>query len=281
MLTCMRAELLKFRKRPAIWMLCIIFLGLILCMGYVFPYLFIVIIPTQDAELRMLMQEFQAALFPPMIVAKLLPLATSVGGPIAVILGCITVGSEYSWGTLKTIFTQYPRRFQVLGGKFLTLGLFLALWVLLVFGLASASSLLIAVVESGDMRWPAVADIFLGMGALWLILAVWVAVGMMFTLLAQSTTLGMGLGLMQIMLIEGMFNFLSFQNPVFQSIRQILPGANANALATAFSSPLLSIEHGMLSSPIGVGQATGVLAGYILGVILLSCWIFGKRDLVK
>lgn len=281
MIACMHAELLKFRKRPAIWILGVILLVLILCLGYVFPYFFIVIVPVQDAALRMIMQELRTSLFPPMLVAKLLPLATNMGGPIAVILGCVAVGSEYNWGTVKTILTQYPRRFQVLGGKFLALGLILVLGVLLIFGLGGTGSLLIAVVEAGEMRWPALTDILLGMGALWLILAAWVSVGLILTLLFQSTALGLGLGLMQIMMVEATFNLLSLQNPLFQSIRQFLPGANATALAMSFSSPMIGLEQGMLTTSIGAVQAACVLAGYTIGAMIVAFWLFGNRDLVR
>ncbi len=281
MIACMRAELFKFRKRPAIWILGAILLVLILCLGYVFPYFFVVIIPVQDATLRMIMQELRTALFPHMLVAKLLPLVTNMGGPIAVILGCVAVGSEYSWGTLKTILTQYPRRFQVLGGKFLALGLLLVLGVLLIFGLATAASLLIATVEAGEMHWPALTDILLGMGALWLILAAWVSVGLMLTLLFQSTALGLGLGLIQIMIVEGTFNLLSLQNPLFQNIRQFLPGANATALAMSFSSPMIGLEQGMLATSIGAVQAACILAGYTIGPMIVAFWLFGRRDLVR
>lgn len=89
MITCMRAELLKFRKRPAIWILGTILLVLILCLGYVFPYFFIVIVPVQDAALRMIMQELRTALFPPMLLAKVLPLATNVGGQSGSFLGVL------------------------------------------------------------------------------------------------------------------------------------------------------------------------------------------------
>ena len=37
------------------------------------------------------------------------------------LLGALTIGSEYSWGTLKTILTQRPGRLSLTGGKFLAL----------------------------------------------------------------------------------------------------------------------------------------------------------------
>ena len=35
------------------------------------------------------------------------------GGVLALMLGVLTLGSEYGWGTLRTLFTQGPGRLRV------------------------------------------------------------------------------------------------------------------------------------------------------------------------
>ena len=44
------------------------------------------------------------------------------GGVFALMLGVFALGSEYGWGTLKTLFTQGPSRLRVFAAKLAALG---------------------------------------------------------------------------------------------------------------------------------------------------------------
>jgi ABC-2 type transport system permease protein len=81
-----------------------------------------------------------------------LTVTTGVGGVFALMLGVLTFGSEYGWGTLRTVFVQRPGRLHVFGAKLLALAVALVPFVLSVFALGTASSYAIA---GARAPWPA------------------------------------------------------------------------------------------------------------------------------
>src|SRR5215204_6349420 len=130
----------------------------------------------QQEELREEQLEF---LYPENLVSNLTPGFPNLGAPIALILGALTVGSEYGWTTFKTVLTQRPGRYAVFFGKLLALGIVLALLVLLTFTAAAASSFIVAGLEGAPPGWPAPGELARALGAGSLILAVWAALGVL------------------------------------------------------------------------------------------------------
>ena len=68
-------------------------------------------------------------------------------------LGVLTVGSEYGWGTLKTLFTQGPGRLRVFAAKLIAVAAVLLVFVLVVYVLAAVASWAIAVNEGAEVAW--------------------------------------------------------------------------------------------------------------------------------
>jgi ABC-2 type transport system permease protein len=77
-----------------------------------------------------------------------------LGGVLELMLGVLAFGSEYGWGTLKTLFTQRPGRLHVFGAKLLALAGTLIAFVLVVFALGALASYAIAVREGAEVSWP-------------------------------------------------------------------------------------------------------------------------------
>src|SRR5438094_1752153 len=98
--------------------------------------------------------------------------AGAIGGAIAIVLGAIVAGSEYSWGTLKTMFTQRPGRLTTWAGRVTVFMVWMGVLTVVLFTVGAAYSAVIAGVERHVIVWPAVADIAKGFAAIWLILAV-------------------------------------------------------------------------------------------------------------
>ncbi|PWU46715.1 ABC transporter permease, partial [Micromonospora globispora] len=111
-----RAETVKLVRRPASWLLLAITLVLSLIFTYVFPYASIAggtAGPNADRTLPMLL--------PDRLVGNSLGGLPVFLGSIVLILGVLTVGGEYGWGTWKTVLSQGPSRLEVYAGKLLTL----------------------------------------------------------------------------------------------------------------------------------------------------------------
>ena len=111
-----RAELLRIRRWPAIWVLFTVWTLLQVTFSFAFPY---IAYRSNDPD------AFGGAPSPEVLIAQLLPDAVPVtlvqgtpmfGGAIALILGALSVGSGYAWGTWKTVLTQTPTRLEAVAG---------------------------------------------------------------------------------------------------------------------------------------------------------------------
>src|SRR5579875_3716015 len=109
MASSIAAELLVLRKRLSTWILLAIWIVLSGLFLYVLPYL----------SYRNGSGGFGPGAVP---LPKLLPQGLIenlsgafpfYGGAIVLILGVLSLGSDYGWGTLKTLFTLGPSRLHV------------------------------------------------------------------------------------------------------------------------------------------------------------------------
>ena len=117
------AELLVLRKRAATWILLGLWTFLAVFFAYVIPYAL-----DPEGSPTGLDQ-----LLPGSLAGNLIVGFPFFGGVLALMLGVFALGSEYGWGTPKTLFTQGPGRLRVLAAKLLGLGIVLVPFVLAVF----------------------------------------------------------------------------------------------------------------------------------------------------
>ncbi len=88
-------------------------------------------------------------LLPGGIALQMILWPTTPGGLLMLILGVLVAGSEYGWGTIKTVLTRRPGRVAVFGGKVLVLVVVATSVVPVIFALAAATSMLIAQARRG------------------------------------------------------------------------------------------------------------------------------------
>src|SRR3954447_8152864 len=138
------AELLVMRKRPATWVL----LGIWTLLGVFFAYVIPYALDPQDATGGL------AELLPQSLAGNLLAGFPFFGGVFALMLGVLTLGSEYGWDTLKTLFTQRPGRLRVFAAKLAALGVALIPFVVLVYLIGVVASELIARNEHASTTLP-------------------------------------------------------------------------------------------------------------------------------
>ena len=285
-----RAESLKLRRRPAVWMLGLVWLSFTVLVGYAIVYVSLVNVPPpalpenmpaeQKEQIREQDRQFQqdqlASLLPERLVSGVMTGFPQLGGAIALILGTLAVGAEYGWGTLKTIVTQRPGRPQVFGGKLLALGVVLVALLLLIFVGSAAASYAVAGLEGSPADWPSVGEFARAFGTGVLIMALWGAFGALLATLFRSTALSVGLGLVYLLVLENVVLNLPIRNETYRDAREFFPGQNSNFLANSFVEGTFAPPD----PPVDAWQAALVVAAYAAVFVLLAVLIFRRRDVV-
>jgi hypothetical protein len=188
MLDTFRAEMVKLAKRPAIWILAAVFLVLAQVFGYLFPYIAYRAGGGSGFGAGQTAAQLLADILPARLVPNTLSGFPMFAGAIALVIGGLVAGSEYGWGTLKTILTQRSGRLAVIGGKLLAIVVTTAALVVIVFALNAMWSWVIASVESRPADWPAIGDLARGVGAGCLIIGTWGLFGAALGILFRSTS---------------------------------------------------------------------------------------------
>jgi ABC-2 type transport system permease protein len=269
----LRAELLVIRKRASTWILLAIWATLALVFAYAVPYAQYLNDSTQSPLRDVL---------PESLVGSLMQGFPFFGGVLALMLGVLAFGSEYGWGTLKTLLTQRPGRLHVFGAKLLALAATLVGFVLAVYALGALAGLAIALREGADVAWPSVSLLIRGLAAGWLILAVWAAFGVLLAVLARGTALAIGIGILYALVIEGLLSALASQVGVLDNLVEFFVRANGYSLVVPLGVPSDEIGDagpGSFSGPFVDGeQALLVLGVYGTVFLLLSAWLLRRRD---
>jgi ABC-type transport system involved in multi-copper enzyme maturation permease subunit len=271
------AELLKLRKRPAIWVLAGVWLTLLTFFGYLLPYLGYV---TGDSSAPR--SGALADTLPANLVGNAVAGYALFGGAIVMILGALVAGSEYGWGTLKTVLTQRPGRTSVYAGSLVSLAAVLLALVLVGFGLSAAASATIATAESLPLAWPAATDVLTGIAAGWLILGMWCLFGVLLGTLTRGTAMAIGLGLVWALVVENLVRASSAVLDVLGTVQQGLPGVNAGSLVAALGAQGESPEGGTPGvAPVVDGtQATLVLVGFAVAFAVIAGLLQARRDVI-
>jgi ABC-2 type transport system permease protein len=267
------AELLVVRKRTSTWILLGIWTLLALVFAYIVPY-----VQYLNGSTRRPLDD----LLPQHLVAQLMAGFPFFGGVIALQLGVLAFGSEYGWGTLKTLFTQRPGRLRIFAAKFAGVAATVVPFVLVVYALGALSSYGIAVREGADVAWPSASLLLRGLGAGWLILAVWAAVGILLAVLSRGTSLATGIGILYALVIEGLLSALASEVSLLDHVVQFFLRANGYSLVAALGVSAADVADrgpGSFSGPfVSEGQAALVLASYLVVLLAASGWLLRRRD---
>lgn len=268
-----RAELLVLRKRASTWILLGIWVTLALVFAYVVPYAQYLNRPSPDRL---------ADVLPENLVGTLMGGFPFFGGVLALMLGVLAFGSEYGWGTLKTLFTQRPGRLHVFGAKLLALAVTLAGFVLVVFALGTLASYAIAVREGVDVSWPSMSLLLRGLAAGWLILAVWAAFGALLAVLFRGTALAVGVGILYALVIEGLLSALASQVSLVDPLVELFVRASGYSLIVVLGASVDDAGDrgpGSFSGPFVSGeQALLTLVSYLVVFVLVAGWRLRRRD---
>jgi ABC-type transport system involved in multi-copper enzyme maturation permease subunit len=282
MLGSFSAEMLKLRKRWAIRVLAIIFLLILVLLTYVLTYVIYKNPPPNFARslpTGTIPADLIRALYPQHFHRMALSNANGLGASIAIILGVLAMGSEYGWGTLKTIFTQKPSRLTVFVAKFWALVVVSLVLTVLVLAASAASSAVLALLDGQALQWPDLLTIVEATGALWLILVVWTGFGVLLAVICQQSALAIGIGLVYGFVVEGLIFGVFGSNPTLKNIEKAFPGANAQSLTDSFGQAIrgrLGASQTALVDPV---QAVIVLVAFTITFLVISSVLVTRRDL--
>ena len=279
MLGSFRAELLKLRKRWAIYILAGIFVLIVVLLNYVLTY---IILKNPQPGITVSRSggpstaDQLASLYPQNFHRIALASVTQLGSAIAIILGVLVVGSEYGWGTLKTIFTQKPSRLTVFTGQFFALSVVTFVFTVLLIVAAAASSLTLALFEGLSPQWPDPIVIAGAAGAIWLIFEMWTLFGVLLSVLFKQSAMAMGIGLVYTFIVEGLIFGLFGSNKSLQNLEKFFPGANATGLADAFGRT--ASARTTTAALMGTTEALLMLVAFAVAFLVISAALTNRRD---
>lgn len=270
-----RFELSKLGHWPAVWALLALWAVLAVVYGYVTQYA-AYLSPAAGVTVAQL-QAALSAMLPSGIVGKEVPGYPIFGGVIALALGSLTAGSEYGWGTWTAVLLQDPDRIRVAAGKLGALFGAVALQVALGFGVAGIASVVVALLQQQPIVAPAPGDLLAGIGAAWLILMAWAALGALLATILRSTALPLGIGFAYL-LVEVLLTSLAGRSALIASVARVLPATNAGSLATSVLPAGSAATAPGMNSLVTGWMAAAALAVYVLAASALTCAITARRD---
>jgi ABC-type transport system involved in multi-copper enzyme maturation permease subunit len=277
-----RAELAKLARRPACWVLLAAAVVLSQVFGYLIPYLGYRTGSGGPSTEGQTAQQLLASTLPEQVVTNTTAAFPVFSGALALVLGALVTGSEFTGGTFKTLLTQGPRRAVVLGGQVVALVVATGFGVVALFATCAASSAGIAAIEGQALDWPSLGSVASGLGSGWLVVTMWAVLGAALGLVLRSVALPIGLGVVWILGIENLVSAVAASSlTALQPLRDVLPGVSSGSLMTA----VLPAQAGSL--PPGVRSVVsgerGLLTVTVYAVVsaLLMLAVARRRDVVS
>jgi len=273
-----RAELVRLRAWPAVWITLGAWLVLSLLFGYLFTYLSYTSGEPGFADEGTTRAEQLAQMMPDAVPDVFLQGMPMFGGALMMVLGALVAGNGYGWGTWKTLFSQGVRRTPALVGSVLSLTTIVVGTLVVTFVVDLGVSLLIASTESQDVVLPSAGSVVQAFGAGFLVLEMWALLGFLLGTLARGPALSVGLGLVWALVVENLLRGVGRLLGWVESLTEVLPGTSAGSL---------------IGSIVGVGTGDGTpgvvdtvpgpraaltVAAYVVVAVVASIVLVRRRD---
>lgn len=274
-MTSVPAELLLIRRRASTWLLLAVAIAMGVLFNYIFPYASYL-----DTAVGKRRAADLAKLLPRALVMTTVTTFPFYFGTFALILGVLLLGSEYGWGTLKTVLIQQPNRLRLLAAKLAALWIVLAVYTLAIFLAMAVCSVVVAEREQAAVSWPGLFDLVRALGAGWLILAVWAMLGVLLGVLWRETALAIGLGILYGLVVEGIVSGFGTSIGLLLDLAHAFLRTNGYSLVAGLGGKAASVGGpGAFSGPfVGVWQALGVLLAYLLAFGAITALVLQRRD---
>lgn len=213
-----------------------------------------------------------ASLYPDNFVNNVMGAGFPLGAAMAIVLGAILAGSEYPWGTLKTLFTQGPGRLTTWVGRLVVFSVWMGILTAILFAVGAGYSALIASANGHSITWPAVDAIAKGSGAIWLIFIVNGTIGMALGVVVRQSAAAIGIGLVYLLSVEILaVRFIDqISNGDYKWIGNLFVGQNSTSLIGHLSNAkglTISTEQSLL-----------VLFGWLVAMLIVAAGLQRVRD---
>jgi ABC-2 type transport system permease protein len=272
---CFRGEWLRARKSVSSWVLGVVLVVLILVViyGAVALALSMLTRQTSTAVSASNIATIKGALSPAQFLRSTLAAFSGVGygNAIAIILGVLVFGGDYSASTQKMVFTQGPSRWETLAGKAITVALILLLYAIAAIATGAGASAVVSAAYGLPAHWPGAGAILEAVLTAWLLMGLWAAGGAMLVTLFRHTALAGGVGIVYSIGVEGLLlSTLRLVNTV-TNLERAFPGANGTALVDSFGPRAAN-------AIVGPGQATLVVFAYLIVFLAVTYGVTQRRD---
>jgi hypothetical protein len=276
-----RAELLRLRRWPALWVMVGAWLMLNLMFTYLFTYLSYRNGGTGFGSDGRTRDELLARLLPTGVPLAVVQGTPMFGGAIMLTLGAVAAGSGYGWGTWKTSLTMGRGRSAVFGGFLSALGVVVIGVVLVTLVVDLAVSSILSTVEGIAFALPSLGSVGSGLGSAVLILGMWTLVGAALGTLARGPALAVGLGVVWVLAVENLLRGLSSLVSWLGPVIDVLPGTAAGSLVGSLGATPVSEggTPGVVTNLPGL-PAVLVVAAYLLIFTTLTTLLVRRRDVL-
>jgi len=283
MYSVFRGELFKVIRRPGIWVLISVLLALAILLGYAITWLIYTHPPpgaSQGLPPGTTLADFKVALYPQNFVRQTLSQWGVLGGVFALIVGVLMQGSEYGWGTIKTLYTQRSGRLTMLSGKIAALAVVVAVMVVALFAVDAASSSVVAWVDGKTISFPEADVIVKAVVAAFLIFGFWAIFGLTLSTLFRQSAMAIGLGLAYALVVEVLiFGLLGgLGGDIVKKIQQWFPIANTSYLSQSFGQIRVVGVRGQTPYA-DASHAVVVLLLYVVAFTAITAYLSRTRDI--
>jgi len=278
------AELFKLRKRLMTRVLLFVLVGIMIVLYLLLLAVSKITIPVHGSEE---IGTIQNLLGLPLALPFALAILSSFGTILAVILIASSVGTEYSWRTLRTMLICSESRLKLLGAKLVAAGILILIGMVVGLATGFLMSLITTAIggysfdfsfATGGYLW----DQFLQFWRTFYVLMPYALLGFLFAVVGRSAMPGIALGVGIFFLESIITTFMIFAGGWIAKIPDYLLAANVRAI-TALSNLPQGVGMGMGGNNLS-GQMPGVihafttLAIYSLVFIVIAFYLFRKRD---
>jgi len=267
MLNLISVEFFQLRKRRMPYVLFLVLLASIL-IPIIISY-----VNYQSDMNELQIVEWKEALVLPNAMQNIFNSIPGLGIILVAILVASTVGTEYSWGTLRQTLARGTSRPRYLTSKIISICIVALLGVIIAIAFGLIATTITSLVIEGQIIWGSfIGYIFTSLGRTLLVLIVYISMATFFSILLRSS----GLGIMVIIawfIGEGiMGGLLSMSSGWIADIPQYLIMFNTNELMALNSlDPRSDITSWW--------QSAGILLAYSTVFITLSFYRFQKQDI--
>jgi ABC-type transport system involved in multi-copper enzyme maturation permease subunit len=280
-LASMRAEWFKVVRRPAMWITIALLLAVSVGLEYILVYVVATHPPRGAARVGEALGNLRLDLYPSAVIRKTLANMSGLYGIFALIVGVLVQGSEFAWGTVKTVYVQFPSRIAIAFGQLVAIALLVLIMAVGLFAVDAATGYLLAAIDGQHSSWPAALDLLKGLAAAWLILYVMAVIGYGLSTAFRQSALAIGVGLGYVLVIENLvFGLLVNIGDTFQHIREWFPIANSEYLQQAFGAVRATVGGAATpaAAPVDAAHALTVLSLWLAAIAIASIAVIRLRD---